>query len=43
MEIKKDLFYTLTSEIRVKMKERSVTEETVLADFYMTRKARRGR
>jgi hypothetical protein len=43
VEIKKDLFYTLTREIRVKMKERGVTEEAVLADFEKTRKARRRR
>jgi hypothetical protein len=43
VEIKKDLFYTLTREIRVKMKERGVTDEAVLADFEKTRKARRRR
>jgi hypothetical protein len=43
LEIKKDLFYTLTSEIRSTMKERGVTEEALLADFEKARKARRRR
>jgi hypothetical protein len=43
LEIKKDLFYTLTSEIRATMKEHRVTEGAVLADFEKTRKARRRR
>lgn len=43
LEIKKDLFYTLTREIRNLMKVRGVTEEGILADFEAARKARRRR
>ena len=43
LEIKKDLFYALTRAIRRRMKGRGVTEETILADFAQTRKARRRR
>jgi hypothetical protein len=43
LEIKKDLFYVLTRSIRRMMKERGVTEETILADFEETRTARRRR
>lgn len=40
LEIKKELFYALTRAIRRRMKVRGVTEETILADFEQTRKAR---
>ncbi len=43
LDIKKDLFYTLTDEIRSAMKERGVTEKAILTDFKKTRKARRRR
>jgi hypothetical protein len=43
LEIKKDLFATLTDEIRTTMKERGLAEEAVLADFHKARKARRRR
>ncbi len=43
LEIKKDLFYTLTDEIRSAMKERGVTEKAILTDFEKARKARRRR
>ncbi|MBI5419426.1 MAG: hypothetical protein HZA60_05000 [Deltaproteobacteria bacterium] len=43
LEIKKDLLYTLTNEIRSTMKERGATEEALLADFEKTRKTRRRR
>ncbi len=43
LEIKKDLFEVLTRKIRRMMKVRGVTEETILADFEETRKARRRR
>jgi hypothetical protein len=43
LEIKKELFYVLTRAIRRRMKVRGVTEETILADFEQTRKARRRR
>ncbi|MCC6964946.1 MAG: hypothetical protein IT391_01510 [Nitrospira sp.] len=43
LEIRKDLFSTLTDEIRSTMKARGLSEETVLADFEKTRKARRRR
>jgi antitoxin (DNA-binding transcriptional repressor) of toxin-antitoxin stability system len=43
LDIKKELFATLTDQIRAMMKERGLTEETVLADFDKTRKARRRR
>jgi hypothetical protein len=43
LEIKKELFYTLTTEIRATMKEQGIAEEAVLADFEKARKARRRR
>jgi len=43
LEIKKDLFYALTRAIRRRMKGRGATEESILADFEQTRKARRRR
>ena len=41
LEIRKELFYALTGEIRTFMKARRVTEEGMLADFEAARKARR--
>ena len=43
LEIKKDLFYALTGEIKTFMKARRLTEEGILADFEAARKARRRR
>ncbi len=43
LEIKKDLFYTITQEIRMMMKTHGVREETLLADFEKARKTRRRR
>lgn len=43
LEIKKELFYGLTGEIRALMRARRLTEEGVLADFEAARKARRRR
>ena len=43
LEIKKDLFSTLTDEIRTSMKSHHLTEDTILADFEKTRKVRRRR
>jgi len=43
LEIKKDLFYTITQEIRTVMKTHGVREETLLADFEKARKTRRRR
>lgn len=43
LEIKKDLFATLTDEIRATMKDRGLTEDAILADFEKTRKTRRRR
>ena len=43
LEIKKELFATLTDEIRTAMKERGLTEDDVLADFEKTRKHGRRR
>lgn len=43
LEIKKDLFSTLTDEIRATMKDRGLTEDAILADFDKTRKTRRRR
>ena len=43
LEIKKDLFSTLTDEIRASMKSHHLTEDTILADFEKTRKVRRRR
>lgn len=39
LEIKKDLFTTLTDEIRSAMKNRGLTEDAVLADFEKARKS----
>lgn len=41
LEIKKELFATLTDEIRSTMKERGLAEDAILADFEKTRKTRR--
>lgn len=43
LEIKKDLFYTITQEIRTVMKTHGVRKETLLADFEKGRKTRRRR
>lgn len=43
LEIKKDLFTTLTDEIRSAMKDRGIAEDIVLADFEKTRNTRRRR
>lgn len=43
LEIKKDLFSTLTDEIRAAMKDRGLSEDAILADFEKTRKPRRRR
>ena len=43
LETKKDLFSTLTDEIRASMKNHRLTEDAILADFEKTRKARRRR
>jgi hypothetical protein len=43
LEVKKDLFYVLTRAMRRRMKARSVTEQTIVAGFEETRKARRRR
>lgn len=43
LEIKKDLFTTLTAEIRSALKNRGFTEDAILADFEKARKARRRR
>lgn len=43
LEIKKELFYALTGEIRTFMKARRLTEEGILADFEAARKSRRRR
>lgn len=43
LEIKKDLFSTLTDEIRAAMKDRGLTEDAILADFEKARKSRRRR
>ena len=39
--IKKDLFYTITQEIRTVMKTHGIQEKTLLADFEKARKPRR--
>ena len=43
LEIKRDLFSTLTNEIRATMKSRGLTEDAILADFEKARKTRRRR
>lgn len=43
LEIKRDLFSTLTDEIRATMKSRGLTEDAILADFEKARKTRRRR
>jgi hypothetical protein len=43
LEIKRDLFSTLTDEIRATMKGRGLTEDAILADFGKARKTRRRR
>jgi hypothetical protein len=43
LEIKKDLFYTITREIRAVMKTHGIQEQTLLADFEKARKSRRRR
>jgi hypothetical protein len=43
LEIKRELFYTLTDEVRAAMRERGVTEEAVVAEFEKARKASRRR
>ena len=43
LEITRDLFNTLTREIRSMMKAQGLTEEGILADFETARKARRRR
>ena len=43
LEINKDLFSTLTDEVRASMKSRHLAEDAVLADFEKTRKTRRRR
>ena len=43
LEIRKDIFYTLTKHFRSLMKPRGLTEETLLGGFETTRSARRRR
>lgn len=43
LETKKDLFSTLTDEIRASMKSHHLAEDAILADFEKTRKTRRRR
>jgi hypothetical protein len=43
LEIKKELFYTLTNHFRSLIKTRRLTEETLLGEFETTRSARRRR
>ena len=43
LEIRKDIFYTLTKHFRSLMKARGLTEETLLGGFETTRSARRRR
>ena len=43
LEIKRELFYTLSSEVRRMVKERGLSEKAILADFEKARKARRRR
>jgi hypothetical protein len=43
LEIKKDLFYTLTNHFRSLIKARGLTEETLLGEFEAARSTRRRR
>jgi hypothetical protein len=43
LEIRKELFYTLTSHFRSLIKTRRLSEETLLGEFETTRSARRRR
>jgi hypothetical protein len=43
LEIKKDLFYTLTDHLRSVIKAHGLTEETLLGELETTRSARRRR
>ena len=43
LEVKRELFYGLTGDVRRMMKLRRVNEEAVLGDFEASRKARRRR
>lgn len=43
LEVRKDLFSTLTDEIRASMKSHRLTEDAILVDFEKTRKTRRRR
>ena len=43
LEIKKDIFYTLTTHLRSLIKAHGLTEETVLGEFEATRSPRRRR
>jgi hypothetical protein len=43
LEIKRDLFYTLTDGIRRLSRAKGLSEEAVIADFRATRPARRRR
>lgn len=40
---KRELFYTLSSEVRRMVRERGLTEKAIVADFEKVRKARRRR
>jgi hypothetical protein len=43
LEIRKDLFYTLTNHFRTLIKARGLTEETLLGELEATRSPRRRR
>lgn len=43
LEIRRDIFYTLTSHLRSLIKTRGLTEEALLDEFEATRSARRRR
>jgi hypothetical protein len=43
LEVKRELFYGLTEEVRRAMKRRGIGEEAVLGEFEASRKARRRR
>ena len=43
LAIKRELFYTLSSEVRRMVKERGLSEKAIVADFAKARKARRRR
>jgi len=43
LDIKRELFYTLSSEVRRMVRERGLTEKAIIADFEKARKARRRR